>query len=541
MEYFLPTSWSTITPTPAPAPAPSSPPPSVTGKRSRESTYQEQGAALTVEEILAQLTAHFDAIALNPELYVDIDTPRLRRLWTASLLQPTVPRKRVSRCAKKDWANSSWMLSLEHPELRTYRSHQYREFRTTYRMPPELFLDHFLPQAKAHNLFDLKYKSGIPLEIKLMIGLRVLGRGTVMADIEEMSGVPRSTCYDIFKDFLHGFSTKLYKSYVSPPTGPYLREVMDEYARLGFAGAVGSVDCTHVFWDKCPHDLLHLCKDRHTWPSLTFEAVVDHSRRIHSCSEAFYGTTADPTVAAADPYVSSILEGQYRDVEYSLYDLEGDFTTVRGGYLIADNGYPNSWMYAKPQKHRFDPKGVYWSEFLESIRKDVERTFGILKKRFVFLKNANQYHDGALIGQAMWTACGLHNMILDYDKGLKEEVDYAFVDWAVLDAAEAGDEVAIIREANNDIYEEGWVAEKAAPGSGMGIIPATNNAPVIRYEPRKYAEIMELLIDHFKYSFERGSVVWSQGFSVDQRLHFPMRKKSVSICTTACTEHLPHY
>jgi hypothetical protein len=159
---------------------------------------------------------------------------------------------------------------------------------------------------------------------------------------------------------------------------------------------VGSVDCTHLFWDKCPHDLLHLCKDRHTWPSLTFEAVVDHSRRIHSYSEAFYGTTADPTVAAADPYVSSILEGQYRDVEYSLYDLEGDFTTVRGGYLIADNGYPNSWMYAKPQKHRFDPKGVYWSEFLESIRKDVEKTFGILKKRFVFfLKNANQYHDGA--------------------------------------------------------------------------------------------------------------------------------------------------
>ncbi|KAJ1409637.1 hypothetical protein B484DRAFT_403161, partial [Ochromonadaceae sp. CCMP2298] len=71
----------------------------------------------------------------------------------------------------------------------------------------------------------------------------------------------------------------------------------------------------------------------------------------------------------------------------------------------------------------------------------------------------------AVVNSEAITACGLHNMILDYDKGLKEEVDYAFVDWAVLDAAEAGDEAAIIREANNDIYEEGWVAEKAAPGS----------------------------------------------------------------------------
>ncbi|KAJ1396273.1 hypothetical protein B484DRAFT_425191 [Ochromonadaceae sp. CCMP2298] len=99
-------------------------------------------------------------------------------------------------------------------------------------------------------------------------------------------------------------------------------------------------------------------------------------------------------------------------------------------------------------------------------------------------------------------------MILDYDEA------YNNVDWAVLDAADAGDEIALGRERDGDIYEtEDWVPEKAPPGSGMGIIPATLGAPVRTYDPRKYEELEELLMDHFKYSFERGSVVWSQGFS----------------------------
>jgi hypothetical protein len=313
----------------------------------------------------------------------------------------------------------------------------------------------------------------------------------------------------------------MFKAHVKPPVGKDMERVMNEYARLGFAGAVGSVDCTHVFWDKCPESIFHLCKGKHAWPSLVFEAVVDHSWRIHSCTEAFYGATADPTVAAADPYVSSILDGRHAHLEYSLYTKDGGYTTVQGGYLIADNGYPNSWMYAKPEKHRFDAKGVYWSEFLESIRKDVERTFGIVKKRFMFVKNPNQYHSQLVIQQGMWAACALHNMILDYDEA------YNNVDWAVLDAADAGDEIALGRERDGDIYEtEDWVPEKAPPGSGMGIIPATLGAPVRTYDPRKYEELEELLMDHFKYSFERGSVVWSQGFSVNRRLHFPMRKKS---------------
>jgi hypothetical protein len=166
---------------------------------------------------------------------------------------------------------------------------------------------------------------------------------------------------------------------------------------------------------------------------------------------------------------------------------------------------------------------VYWSEFLESVRKDVERTFGILKIRFAFLKNAVQYHSQEMIQCAVWTACALHNMLLDYDE------EWGRVDWSVIDGAEDGDGEALMREEADDIFEHGEEEEgplyEGQHCGGLGIIPPTYDAAVVEYAPRHYNLLMDALVAHFKYCFERGSVVWSRGFGVDKRLHFPMRRR----------------
>jgi hypothetical protein len=202
----------------------------------------------------------------------------------------------------------------------------------------------------------MKNKSKIPIEIKLMIGLRTLGRRAVMNDMSEMSGVGQSTCNRIFHDFVYGMAAKMFKNYVHPPEGDKLKEVMDQYARLGFAGAVGSIDCTHIPWGKCPVELFHQCKGKEGYPSLAFEMVVDHKRRFHSCTEAYHGAVPDATIVCDDEYVSSILGGYYKDVAYSLYDSDGQFTTFKGGYLISDGGYANSWIFMKPLKRDWSPE-----------------------------------------------------------------------------------------------------------------------------------------------------------------------------------------
>ena len=84
------------------------------------------------------------------------------------------------------------------------------------------------------------------------------------------------------------------------PDGDDLKNVMEIYSKIGFPGAVGSVDCTHVRWNACPHDVRTLCTNQSTKPTLSFQIIVDHSRRIHHCSRAYVGTTSDKTISRND-------------------------------------------------------------------------------------------------------------------------------------------------------------------------------------------------------------------------------------------------
>ena len=58
---------------------------------------------------------------------------------------------------------------------------------------------------------------------------------------------------------------------------------------------------------------------------------------------------------------------------------------------------------------------IRFSEWLESLRKDVECTFGILKSRWRILKSGIRSH-GLLNCDRTWlTCCALHNMLQDVD------------------------------------------------------------------------------------------------------------------------------
>jgi hypothetical protein len=43
------------------------------------------------------------------------------------------------------------------------------------------------------------------------------------------------------------------------PVGDELKKVMEVYKLLGFNGAIGSMDCTHVKWNKCPASKQNFC------------------------------------------------------------------------------------------------------------------------------------------------------------------------------------------------------------------------------------------------------------------------------------------
>ena len=88
---------------------------------------------------------------------------------------------------------------------------------------------------------------------------------------------------------------------------------------------------------------------------------------------------------------------------------------------------PMQWkILIEPNKQPITNADILFSKGLESIRKDVECFFGILKARFRILKLALAYQNQKSIDNVFFTCCILHNMLHTYDgmDGLEEDVDW---------------------------------------------------------------------------------------------------------------------
>ena len=76
-----------------------------------------------------------------------------------------------------------------------------------------------------------------------------------------------------------------------------------------------------------------------------------------------------------------------KNVQYVLFDEYGRPRKCVGGHILVDGGYLKHACFICPQNQRSDTSSVYWSELVESVRKDIECVFGILKARFRTLRN----------------------------------------------------------------------------------------------------------------------------------------------------------
>ena len=79
------------------------------------------------------------------------------------------------------------------------------------------------------------------------------------------------------------------------------------------------------------------------------------------------------------------------DVTFELYDKneEGKIINVeyKGAWQVVDNGYINWSAAILPPKNATNHDDIRWSKWVESMRKDVECTFGILKPRWRILRS----------------------------------------------------------------------------------------------------------------------------------------------------------
>lgn len=95
-------------------------------------------------------------------------------------------------------------------------------------------------------------------------------------------------------------------------------------------------------------------------------------------------------------------------------------TAYAGGYIIVDNGFLSWPITVPPYKQTCDIPSIRWSKWMESMRKDVECTFGILKGRWRILKTGVRVHGIAAVDRVWMTCCALHNWLLTSDGNSEE-------------------------------------------------------------------------------------------------------------------------
>jgi hypothetical protein len=145
--------------------------------------------------------------------------------------------------------------------------------------------------------------------------------------------------------------------------------------------------------------------------------VSSHTKRILGVAGPFYGTWNDKTIARLDPNILKLREGgDLHKKEWTWQDSSGAVHNETDLYYICNGGYHFWPCLICPFKDQIDGSiEQKWSALLESLHKDVECVFSILKKLFQILKHASRFHRMEDIGNIFRKCCILHNMLLEWD------------------------------------------------------------------------------------------------------------------------------
>ena len=280
---------------------------------------------------------------------------------------------------------------------------------------------HYFAQWDPNKIIRSKQKCS-PLSLLLSGTLRYLGRGWTFDDLEEATGKNEATHRQFCHKFIEYGKNIFYPKFVSYPTT--VEEALthcNEFNQAGMHGDIGSMDTCLIIIEKCSHQLkqTHIgCKSKLTCRS--YNLTCSHRRKFLHATPGHPERWNDKTIVRFEKLAKDFKNGEImQDNLFELWDRSGSVELIkvkyRGAWLVVDNGYFNWGVTIPPMKNNVYVAEKRWSEWLESMRKCVECTFGILKGRFRILKAGIRLH-GVDNAEKIWfTCCAIHNMLLDID------------------------------------------------------------------------------------------------------------------------------
>ena len=106
----------------------------------------------------------------------------------------------------------------------------------------------------------------------------------------------------------------------------------------------------------------------------------------------------------------------FSEMKWHTVDTDGKWHDQKVAYYVCNGGYYAWQKLVAPCKNQYTGiKSIMWSANMESIRKDVQCPLGVLKKRFLFLKNPIKHHFAEMSEEAFTTCCVIQNWLHKQD------------------------------------------------------------------------------------------------------------------------------
>ncbi len=259
----------------------------------------------------------------------------------------------------------------------------------------------------------------VPLELKILGWLRIDAKGCAFDAIAELTGMSLPTMQAFYHSFAERFVEEEKAEWIKyPRTYEDLRPSLVAYSVVGITGAVSSTDCVHVGWDRTPHGFKPNYVGKEKFSTVSYEVSCNRNKQILHVSQGHPGARNDLTIMKTDTYIQALCNGDlYDDITFELLDSHGEVVVVSKPFTITDNGYPKLRGLQCPIKTCTTMPEVAYSERAESVRKDIEGCFGILKVRFRILRSRILFQTQHKVDVCFTACCVKHNMNL-VDDGL---------------------------------------------------------------------------------------------------------------------------
>ncbi|XP_018466280.2 uncharacterized protein LOC108837759 [Raphanus sativus] len=292
----------------------------------------------------------------------------------------------------------------------------HRLFRRRFRMNKPLFMrivnrlstevPYFRPTQDATG------RSGLTPLQKCTAAIRQLAYGVGADTVDEYVRLGETTAAKCLHRFAAGIIHLFGDQYLRRPTPEDLQRLLFEGEERGFPGMIGSIDCMHWEWKNCPSAWKGMYSRGTGKPTLVLEAVASYDLWIWHAFFGASGTMNDLNILDRSPVFDDIINGIAPQVNFNVNGREYHLA-----YYLTDGIYPKWATFIQSIRLPQGEKNKLFAKKQESVRKDVERAFGVLQARFAVVKNPSKLWEKEKIKNIMKACIILHNMIVENERG----------------------------------------------------------------------------------------------------------------------------